>query len=167
MEIKNLLEQTKIRRKEFLNAVPKDKRQLLKSYERHTKTAKFCPSAVAILLLLFAAAYVALGVFLPYRNHWIWNAVILGLLWIGCVVLAICVRAKHRKLADAIKQSIPEYVEELSILDAKLKSLKKAESKRAAAQKKSQRKQKKAEAMSKSAMKAEQAAKKAQNEVGL
>lgn len=167
MEIKNLLEQTKTRRKEFFNAAPKDKRQLLRSYERHMKTAKFCPYGTVILLFLFAIIYVALGLLIPYEKHWIWNAVLLSVIWIGCTVLFISIRSRNLKQASAIKQDIPEYVEELDVIHAKLKSLKKADRKRVAAEKKSQRAKKKAEAMTQSVKKAKQAAEKAQKEAGL
>lgn len=156
MELKDQILQTKERKKGFLNAMPESTRKQINIYTKLGKLVKnFWIVIVAGLILSGIVYLVACFVATP-DNRFVVHAILAALWVIAGVVLAFWIRSIAAKGKKAVELGLPDYVEELNAIDARLSGLESAEKQRIAAEKEQARAQARAEAAQRQAEEAAQ-----------
>ena len=138
MDLQAKIKETKARKKAFLKEMPEEQRRLLKLYARAKRAARYALSCIPVWFLILAGAYLLFCLLLPYQNHWVWNGVVAGALFVIVSVLLLLLRSSYRKKADAYASSIPDFVKEYDRLDDRIREMKQAERDRVRAEQKAQ-----------------------------
>ena len=143
MELKDQILQTKERKKGFLKAMPESTRTQVDTFVKLDKIAKnywiiiVCGVVIALIGYLIGCLS---------KGSWILALIPAGLLIAVCVIAALWIKSLTNKSKKAIALGIPEYIEELQSIDARLLGLEKAEKTRIEAEKQEARAKARAEA---------------------
>ncbi|MBQ5991912.1 MAG: hypothetical protein IJL62_05110 [Clostridia bacterium] len=145
MELKDQILQTKERKKGFLNAMPESTRTQIDTYTKLDRisgkawTVIVCGAVLALIGYLFACLA-------KDDSRWVVNLIPAALLIAVGVVAAICIRSIASKAKKAISLGAPDYVEELTAINARLVGLERAEKVRQEAEKQEAKAKARAEA---------------------
>lgn len=143
MELKDQILQTKERKKGFLKAMPESTRTQVDTFVKLDKISKkhwviiACGVAIALLGYLIGCLT---------KSPWLLNLIPAVLLIAVCVIAALWIKSLTNKAKKAIALGIPDYIEELQSIDARLVGLEKAEKARVEAEKEEARAKARAEA---------------------
>lgn len=154
MDMQEKIQEAKARKKAFLKEMPESPRRLVKMRARANRFATVAIRAIPVWFAVLAALYLFLCLARPYAKCWMWNGIIMGVLFIVGAVLLLLLRSANRKRSDSYASTIPDFVKEYDRLDERIAALKKADAA-----------QRKADRASSSAQKAQQAADDDANEV--
>ena len=145
MELKEQILQTKERKKGFLKAMPESTRTQVDTFVKLDKIAKnywiiiVCGAVIALIGYL-------IGCLSKAPNSWVLNLIPAALLIAVCVIAALWIKSLTNKSKKAIALGIPDYIEELQSIDARLLGLEKAEKARVEAEREEARAKARAEA---------------------
>ncbi|MBR4906424.1 MAG: hypothetical protein IKZ44_06175 [Clostridia bacterium] len=143
MELKDQILQTKERKKGFLKAMPESTRTQVDTFVKLDKIAKnywiviVCGVVIALVGYLIGCLS---------KGSWVLNLIPAALLIVVCVITALWVKSLTNKAKKAITLGIPDYIEELRSINARLLGLEKAEKARVEAEKEEARAKARAEA---------------------
>ena len=145
MELKDQILQTKERKKGFLKAMPESTRTQVDTFVKLDKIAKnnwiiiVCGAVIALIGYL-------IGCLSKEPSSWVLNLIPAALLIAVCVIAALWIKSLTNKAKKAIALGIPDYIEELQSINARLLGLEKAEKARIEAEKQEARAKARAEA---------------------
>lgn len=145
MELKDQILQTKERKKGFLKAMPESTRTQVDTFTKLEKISKnywvliVCGVILALVGYLIACLNTA-------ESRWIINLIPAALLIAVSVVAALYIKSLTKKATKAIALGVPDYVEELKAINARLLGLERAEKTRVEAEKQEARAKARAEA---------------------
>ncbi len=145
MELKDQILQTKERKKGFLKAMPESTRTQVDTYTKLDKISKnyWIPIACGVLLAVVGYLIACLS---DKPGSWIANLIPAVLLVVGSVIAALYIKSMTNKAKKAIALGVPDYVEELNAINARLLGLEKAEKARIEAEKQEAKAKARAEA---------------------
>ncbi len=143
MELKDQILQTKERKKGFLKAMPESTRTQVDTFVKLDKIAK---NYWIIIVCGFVIALIGYLIGCLTKSPWILNLIPAALLIAVCVIAALWIKSLTNKAKKAIALGIPDYIEELQSINARLLGLEKAEKARVEAEKEEARAKARAEA---------------------
>ena len=144
MELKDQILQTKERKKGFLKAMPENTRTQDDTYTRVDKIGNsywiiiICGAVIALIGYLIAS--------IPQEGRWVLNLIPAALVLGASVIGALYVKSLAKKAKKAITLGVPDYVEELNAINARISGLEKAEKARVEAERQEARAKARAEA---------------------
>ena len=155
MELKDQILQTKERKKGFLKAMPESTRTQVDTYTKLDKISKnyWIPIACGVLLAVVGYLIACLS---DKPGSWIANLIPAVLLVVGSVIAALYIKSMTNKAKKAIALGVPDYVEELNAINARLLGLEKAEKARVEVEKQEAKAKARAEAAQRKADEAAQ-----------
>lgn len=145
MELKEQILQTKERKKGFLSAMPESTRTQIDTYSKLEKISGkawiviACGAVIALIGYLFACLC-------KDESRWVLNLIPAALLIAAGIVAALYIKSVANKAKKAIALGAPDYVEELTAINARLVGLEKAEKVRLEAEKQEAKAKARAEA---------------------
>ena len=143
MELKDQILQTKERKKGFLKAMPELTRMQVDTFTKLDKISSKYWIMIAVGAALALLAYLFAGL---SGGSWVLNLIPAAVIIACSVVAALYVKSLTKKAKKAITLGVPDYVEELKAINARLLGLEKAEKARVEAEKQEARAKARAEA---------------------
>ena len=135
MELKDQILQTKERKKGFMKAMPEETRKQVNTYTKLEKIAKNFWIIIVAALVISVAVYLVACFAATNKNRFVVHAILAGLWIVAGILLAFWIKGLAQKCKKAISLGIPDYVEELNAINARLAGLESAEKQRLAAEK--------------------------------
>ena len=135
MELKDQILQTKERKKGFMKAMPEETRKQVNTYTKLEKIAKNFWIIIVAALVISVAVYLVACFAATNENRFVVHAILAGLWVVAGILLAFWIKGLAQKCKKAISLGIPDYVEELNAINARLAGLESAEKQRLAAEK--------------------------------
>ena len=145
MELKDQILQTKERKKGFLKAMPESTRTQVDTFTKLDKISKNYWVLIVCGVLLALIGYL-IACLSNTQSRWIINLIPAVLLIAVSVIAALYIKSLTKKATKAIALGVPDYVEELQAINARLFGLEKAEKARVEAEKQEARAKARAEA---------------------
>ena len=143
MELKDQILQTKERKKGFLKAMPESTRTQVDTF---VKLDKISNNHWIIIVCGVVIALVGYLIGSLSKGSWVLNLIPAALLVAACVIAALWIKSLTNKAKKAIALGIPDYIDELKSINARLFGLEKAEKARVEAEKQEARAKARAEA---------------------
>ena len=145
MELKDQILQTKERKKGFLKAMPESTRTQVDTFVKLDKINKNHWIIIVCGVVIALIGYL-IGCLSKEPGSWVLNLIPAALLIVACVIAALWIKSLTNKAKKAIALGIPDYIEELQSINARIFGLEKAEKARVEAEKQEARAKARAEA---------------------
>ena len=145
MELKDQILQTKERKKGFLKAMPESTRTQVDTFVKLDKISKNNWIIIVCGVVIALVGYL-IGCLSKAPSSWVLNLIPAALLIVVCVIASLWIKSLTNKAKKAIALGIPDYIEELQSIDARIFGLEKAEKARVEAEKQEARAKARAEA---------------------
>ena len=118
------LDRLKARKKEFLRAMPKEYRQLLKLHASAMKRLRRIPFYILGLFCVLLLGYIVISMLFAYPNRWIYNGIATAVLFLLGFVHLLFLRRSQKRNAAAFSTTIADFADAYEQLDRSIAEVK-------------------------------------------